>query len=906
MEYEFCLRATPVRGGVQERQRSLGELLRQPEDPDRVQFSAYSLAEDLINIPRQLKEIERSLEAGLGDDGYSRLVHYHKRLRRYVPETDELFQQRKILLDGIERLSRKYYQIDLAHVGRQVPLSRVNTLQSNWAPVNPVQSGQDLVDMTVDSGEGAVGGILEDRPARAANAPPVNTAMVQETLQPRYTGTKPKASRDLLATPVPAPRQGGQSSYNQWLYGFSPADAGPNESIRPLGSNAPGWRQPATTDRNNSTLTLPEDQPRRTQPQSNYVRGLFGHTSGSVPPPTHQPQSQVNMGRSAATSSPTPTLRNEPIEETDLNEYIHVSDVKDYLRACLEQLMKQELNGEPVPTEAVDNIAEQVANVNLRNDSEMLQISQGLGRGPANHVPDSFRRTFPKQPGPQVFVQHVRIPDRRKWTIRTTIKRRGASVGHPSELVNRFGIDMNPDRPQVYRFVLGTILEALRDHRRMIRMDALEASLNKSTVHQIDLEEGCLEDEHDPELVYALQGRQGKFVRSKKENQPGSAEQRMESVMYDLKLFAKIDCLEDAEALQRELDKFADWCEANHMVLNPACAAVTICTNRTEGVYRCCATRAVRQHTAPLCPVHPVEAKQVHERPRPDSGRELCADERVGAERLRRPRGDSENCTPARETTCPRGTRTLRRIEEAAPAIETAASKQGAAVQPPGPYTPHTQACAAVTICTNRTEGVYRCCATRAVRQHTAPLCPVHPVEAKQVHERPRPDSGRELCADERVGAERLRRPRGDSENCTPARETTCPRGTRTLRRIEETAPAIETAASKQGAAVQPPGPYTPHTQALKNDDVNKNLVATTHVDSTAYNFQMESYVILGRTWEKLQMAARCIASIEYPGEMFAFSLRQFGKRFVLRFANYTEVAHIAGRFTSGAMSHVC
>lgn len=739
MEYEFCLRATPVRGGVQERQRSLGVLLRQPEDPDRVQFTAYSLAEDLINIPRQLKEIERSLEAGLGDDGYSRLVHYHKRLRRYVPETDELFQQRKILLDGIERLSRKYYQIDLAHVGRQVPLSRVNTLQSNWAPVNPVQSGQDLVDMTVDSGEGAVGGILEDRPARAANAPPVNTAMVQETLQPRYTGTKPKASRDLLAAPVPAPRQGGQSSYNQWLYGFSPADAGPNESIRPLGSNAPGWRQPATTDRNNSTLTLPEDQPRRTQPQSNYVRGLFGHTSGSVPPPTHQPQSQVNMGRSAATSSPTPTLRNEPIEETDLNEYIHVSDVKDYLRACLEQLMKQELNGEPVPTEAVDNIAEQVANVNLRNDSEMLQISQGLGRGPANHVPDSFRRTFPKQPGPQVLGaekgwedqsefrpeplnrgqdfqfraaradtrppevdhSHNHQEERRVgWTPFGTgqsiwnryeprsaaslpIRARDNSRSAPRPSANdqvhsrrnhhsawandqpeyprclphqqcniiekwpKFSGDSNPipvsdylrqiymlsesyaiskqdlrmhahilfkdsaytwyttyhdrfdcwntlehylrlryDNPNqdsiikfelhnrkqrpnekfsafltdleflaqrlTYRvpekeiFELAKANMKLSYQRRLVlvtiesldhlsnlcsRMDALEASLNKSTVHQIDLEEGCLEDEHDPELVYALQGRQGKCVRSKKENQPGSAEQRMESVM---------------------------------------------------------------------------------------------------------------------------------------------------------------------------------------------------------------------------------------------------------------------------------------------------------------------------------------------------------------------------------------
>lgn len=81
------------------------------------------------------------------------------------------------------------------------------------------------------------------------------------------------------------------------------------------------------------------------------------------------------------------------------------------------------------------------------------------------------------------------------------------------------------------RLVLVTI-ESL-DHLSNLcsRMDALEASLNKSTVHQIDLEEGCLEVEHDPELVYALQGRQGKFVRSKKENQPGSAEQRMESVM---------------------------------------------------------------------------------------------------------------------------------------------------------------------------------------------------------------------------------------------------------------------------------------------------------------------------------------------------------------------------------------
>lgn len=102
---------------------------------------------------------------------------------------------------------------------------------------------------------------------------------------------------------------------------------------------------------------------------------------------------------------------------------------------------------------------------------------------------------------------------------------------------------------------------------------------------------------------------------------------------------------------------------------------------------------------------------------------------------------------------------------------------------------------------------------------------------------------------------------------------------------------------------------------ALKDEDVNKMLAATTHVGSTSVNFQMESYVFkrrpdgvhiinLGRTWEKLLLAARCIASIEYPGEVFAISSRQFGQRAVLKFAHYTEATPIAGRFTPGAFTN--
>lgn len=66
---------------------------------------------------------------------------------------------------------------------------------------------------------------------------------------------------------------------------------------------------------------------------------------------------------------------------------------------------------------------------------------------------------------------------------------------------------------------------------------------------------------------------------------------------------------------------------------------------------------------------------------------------------------------------------------------------------------------------------------------------------------------------------------------------------------------------------------------SLKEDDVTKMLAATSHLGSENVNFQMEQYVFkrrndgvhiinLGRTWEKLLLAARAIAAIEHPNEV--------------------------------------
>uniref|UniRef100_A0A182IVV1 Small ribosomal subunit protein uS2 n=1 Tax=Anopheles atroparvus TaxID=41427 RepID=A0A182IVV1_ANOAO len=102
---------------------------------------------------------------------------------------------------------------------------------------------------------------------------------------------------------------------------------------------------------------------------------------------------------------------------------------------------------------------------------------------------------------------------------------------------------------------------------------------------------------------------------------------------------------------------------------------------------------------------------------------------------------------------------------------------------------------------------------------------------------------------------------------------------------------------------------------SLKEDDVTKMLAATTHIGSTSVNFQMEQYVYkrrtdgvhiinLGRTYEKLLLAARCIASVEHPHEVFAISSRPYGQRAVLKFSHHTEATPIAGRFTPGAFTN--
>ncbi|ONL94284.1 40S ribosomal protein Sa-1 [Zea mays] len=108
-------------------------------------------------------------------------------------------------------------------------------------------------------------------------------------------------------------------------------------------------------------------------------------------------------------------------------------------------------------------------------------------------------------------------------------------------------------------------------------------------------------------------------------------------------------------------------------------------------------------------------------------------------------------------------------------------------------------------------------------------------------------------------------------------------------------------AAAAVGGAVRP--------LSQKEQDIQMMLAADVHLGTKNCDFQMERYVFkrrtdgiyiinLGKTWEKLQLAARVIVAIENPQDMIVQSARPYGQRAVLKFAQYTGAHAIAGRHT--------
>ncbi|CAO3631717.1 unnamed protein product [Cunninghamella blakesleeana] len=98
-------------------------------------------------------------------------------------------------------------------------------------------------------------------------------------------------------------------------------------------------------------------------------------------------------------------------------------------------------------------------------------------------------------------------------------------------------------------------------------------------------------------------------------------------------------------------------------------------------------------------------------------------------------------------------------------------------------------------------------------------------------------------------------------------------------------------------------------------EDIQLLLSAQCHIGAKNVNTRMTPYVYkrradgvniinLGKTWEKLILAARIIASIENPKDIVVISARPYGHRAALKFAKYIGAEAIVGRFTPGTFTN--
>jgi len=106
-----------------------------------------------------------------------------------------------------------------------------------------------------------------------------------------------------------------------------------------------------------------------------------------------------------------------------------------------------------------------------------------------------------------------------------------------------------------------------------------------------------------------------------------------------------------------------------------------------------------------------------------------------------------------------------------------------------------------------------------------------------------------------------------------------------------------------------------PSVLSATDEEIRLLLAAQCHIGTKNCDKQMEPYVWkrredgihllnIGKTWEKLVLAARVIAAVENPNDVCVISARPYGHRAVLKYAANTGAQAIAGRFTPGSFTN--
>ena len=100
-----------------------------------------------------------------------------------------------------------------------------------------------------------------------------------------------------------------------------------------------------------------------------------------------------------------------------------------------------------------------------------------------------------------------------------------------------------------------------------------------------------------------------------------------------------------------------------------------------------------------------------------------------------------------------------------------------------------------------------------------------------------------------------------------------------------------------------------------KDDDIVAMLATKCHLGAQNCTDKMKTYVWkrnkdgvhvihLGKTWEKLMIAARIIAGIPNSEEVLAVAVREYAQRPILKFAQYTQAKTMASKWVPGMLTN--
>lgn len=387
INYELRIRGYSTDGSLETRRRTLRRLLRESEGME-VKQTWYSIEDEYVGIPMKLQQIELAIKNRVGAGCLSRLVHLHKRVRRYRVISFDQREKQRMLLNAVSQMALNYFGVNLDNLGQAVPLMTLVTGPEETNVVSSVPESRD------DLAEGKRLGFFPKQPS---------------------------LNEDLILF-SPMPMDGSRVDPRRHTFPVAGPQAFRGQAIQPILVPQPQAFDPQVEDDVGGDCESPhfkssiQVQLNRRDPAKSATPIPKDENAFEVNP-FERPNVVTDMGQASLRQNPplsniSPVLQDcfsvdgsrdssslSPQEQTgkkiSLNEYVHVSEIETYIKSCISQILTSDV---------VDNLAGRLKTVGLKeqNGLEIPYAWSGRPREAESPITHSFA-----QPKPSIPIKNV-------------------------------------------------------------------------------------------------------------------------------------------------------------------------------------------------------------------------------------------------------------------------------------------------------------------------------------------------------------------------------------------------------------------------------------------------------------------------------------------------------------------